>query len=56
MHLEDSELDHELMLAHLRRGGIDPDALRVESEAVLRSLLGEAQDELLARLIEGEDA
>ncbi len=33
LHLEDSELDHELMLAQLRRGGIEPLALRVDSEA-----------------------
>ena len=44
LHLEDSELDHELMLAHLRRGGIDPDALRVESEAGYRAALAEPWD------------
>src|SRR5688572_29059625 len=33
LHLEDSELDHHLMLAHLRRGGLAVDAVRVDSEA-----------------------
>jgi signal transduction histidine kinase len=32
LHLEDSELDHELMLAQLRRGGVDPQASRVDTE------------------------
>lgn len=32
LHLEDSELDHELMLAQLRRGGIEPIAMRVDTE------------------------
>ncbi len=40
LHVEDSELDHELMLAQLRRGGIEPTALRVDGEAAfLRALL-----------------
>ena len=33
LHLEDSELDHELTLAHLRRGGLSAEPLRVDSEA-----------------------
>ena len=33
LHLEDSELDHELALAHLQRGGLDVQALRIETEA-----------------------
>ena len=32
LHLEDSELDHELLLAHLARGGIIAHTRRVESE------------------------
>lgn len=32
LHLEDSEMDHELMLAHLRKGGLLVLAQRVESE------------------------
>jgi len=39
LHLEDSELDHELTLAHLRRGGLAVQALRVDSQAeFLRAL------------------
>jgi signal transduction histidine kinase len=39
LHLEDSELDHELTLAHLRRGGMAVQALRVDSEGdYLRAL------------------
>ena len=33
LHLEDSELDHELTLAHLQRGGMAVSALRVDSES-----------------------
>jgi signal transduction histidine kinase len=33
LHLEDSELDHELMLAHLRRGGLQVELQRIDSEA-----------------------
>ncbi len=44
LHIEDSELDHELTLAHLRRGGIKPDALRVDTEADYLKALDEAWD------------
>ena len=33
LHLEDAELDHELMLAQLRRGGLEVAARRVDTEA-----------------------
>ena len=33
LHLEDSELDHALTLAHLKRGGLCVEAKRVDSEA-----------------------
>jgi len=33
LHLEDSELDHELMLAHLMRGGLRVTMRRIDSEA-----------------------
>ncbi|HZE92571.1 MAG TPA: response regulator [Rhizobacter sp.] len=33
LHLEDSELDHQLTVAHLRRAGLTVDAVRVDSEA-----------------------
>jgi signal transduction histidine kinase len=32
LHLEDSELDHELMVVHLMRGGLRVRALRIDSE------------------------
>ena len=39
LHIEDSEFDHALMLAHLRRGGLQIEAHRVECEAdFLRAL------------------
>ena len=39
LHLEDSELDHELALAQMRRGGLDVEVHRVDSEAdFLRAL------------------
>jgi signal transduction histidine kinase len=33
LHLEDSEFDHELTLAHLARGGLDAELRRIDSEA-----------------------
>ena len=44
LHLEDSELDHELMLAHLARGGLDAETRRVESEGEFREALDEPWD------------
>ena len=41
LHLEDSELDHELMLAHLRRDGLRIHARRVETEAEFHRALDE---------------
>ena len=39
LHLEDSELDHELALAHMRRDGLQVEVVRVDSEAeFLRAL------------------
>ena len=39
LHLEDSGLDHELALAHMRRGGLQVEVVRVDSEAgFLRAL------------------
>ncbi|MBA2723104.1 MAG: response regulator [Methylibium sp.] len=48
LHLEDSELDHQLTLAHLQRGGLDADAVRVESEADYRAALAEPWDVVLS--------
>jgi signal transduction histidine kinase len=39
LHLEDSELDHELEMAHLRRGGVEVETLRVDSEPAFRAAL-----------------
>jgi signal transduction histidine kinase len=44
LHLEDSELDHELMLAHLTRGGIHAETRRVESEGAFLEALEEVWD------------
>lgn len=48
LHLEDSELDHQLMLAHLVRGGVDAEARRVESEAEYRQALNQRWDVILS--------
>jgi signal transduction histidine kinase len=48
LHLEDSEPDHELALAHLRRAGLDCQALRVETEADFLSALDEPWDLILS--------
>jgi signal transduction histidine kinase len=48
LHIEDSELDHELMLAHLRRGGLEVTTQRVESEAEFRAALGQDWDVVLS--------
>jgi signal transduction histidine kinase len=42
LHLEDSEFDHELALAHLARGGLDFELQRIDSEAEFLAAL-EAQ-------------
>ena len=39
LHLEDSELDHELEMAHLRRGGAQVETMRVDSEPAFRAAL-----------------
>jgi signal transduction histidine kinase len=48
LHIEDSELDHELVLAHLQRGGLNAQARRIESEAEFRGLLGDEWDVILS--------
>jgi signal transduction histidine kinase len=48
LHIEDSELDHELTLAHLRRGGIVADALRVDTEAEYLRALDEDWDVIVS--------
>jgi CheY-like chemotaxis protein len=44
LHLEDSDLDHELMLAHLVRGGLMAYTRRVETEADFLEALDEPWD------------
>lgn len=48
LHLEDSEDDHELLLAHLRRGGLKARVLRVESEGEFREALNADWDVILS--------
>ncbi len=48
LHLEDSEVDHELAIAHLRREGCAVQTLRVESEAGFRTALEEDWDAILS--------
>ncbi|MEP6504562.1 MAG: histidine kinase [Betaproteobacteria bacterium] len=48
LHLEDSELDHELEMAHLRRGGMVVETTRVDSEPAFRAALDEPWDIVLS--------
>ena len=48
LHLEDSELDHELEMAHLRRGGVQVETTRVDSEPAFRAALEEPWDIVLS--------
>ena len=48
LHLEDSELDHELALAHLRRAGIQVSCRRIESRAEFEAALAEPWDIILS--------
>jgi signal transduction histidine kinase len=48
LHLEDSELDHELALAHLRRAGLEVITRRVESRAEFAAALEEPWDLVLS--------
>jgi len=44
LHLEDSEADHVLTMAHLRRGGLLFEAVRIDSEAEFLASLESSQD------------
>lgn len=48
LHLEDSEPDHDLVMIHLRRGGIHAEVLRVENEATLTEALEQEWDLILS--------
>jgi signal transduction histidine kinase len=48
LHLEDSELDHELAIAHLRRDGLRVAATRVESRSEFQAALAGTWDVILS--------
>jgi signal transduction histidine kinase len=48
LHIEDSELDHELTLAHLKRAGVKAVVKRIQSEAEFRAVLHEPWDVILS--------
>jgi signal transduction histidine kinase len=48
LHVEDSEIDHELAMAHLQRDGRQVQTLRVETEAGFRAALEEDWDAILS--------
>jgi signal transduction histidine kinase len=48
LHLEDSELDHELAMAHLKRGGLQVESERVDAEAAFLDALGAHWDAVIS--------
>lgn len=48
LHVEDSEEDHALVMAHLRKGGIDAEVLRVETAEELNKALEQDWDLILS--------
>ena len=48
LHLEDSALDHELLLAHLRRGGLRAQVRRVDSEVEFLASLRQPWDVVIS--------
>ena len=48
LHLEDSELDHQLTMAHLARAGIAPKSLRVDTEAAFLRALEQRWDVVIS--------
>jgi signal transduction histidine kinase len=48
LHLEDSEPDHELAMAHLRRGGLTVQTRRVDSAAAFTAALAEDWDAVIS--------
>jgi signal transduction histidine kinase len=48
LHIEDSEPDHALAMAHLRRAGLQADATRIESRAELEAALQQPWDVILS--------
>jgi signal transduction histidine kinase len=48
LHVEDSELDHQLIMAQLRRAGIDLDVVRVDTLAEVARALSEPWDAIIS--------
>jgi signal transduction histidine kinase len=48
LHLEDSELDHQLTLAHLQRGGLKVSLRRIDSEAEFLAALDDDWDAIIS--------
>lgn len=48
LHLEDSELDHQLALAHLTRGGLHANVQRIDSEAAFLTALNREWDAIIS--------
>jgi len=48
LHLEDSELDHELLVAHLARGGLNAQTRRIDSESAFLEALDEPWDAVVS--------
>jgi signal transduction histidine kinase len=48
LHVEDSELDHQLILAQLRRAGLDLEVQRVDTLAEVAQALGEDWDAIIS--------
>ena len=48
LHLEDSELDHELALAYLQREGLAVEALRVDTRAEFEAALDQSWDAIIS--------
>lgn len=48
LHLEDSELDHQLVLAHLTRGGLHAKVQRIDSEAAFLTALNREWDAIIS--------
>ena len=48
LHLEDSEVDHELVKAHLRAGSVPAEVTRIDSEVAFIAAIGEDWDAVLS--------
>ncbi|HSI47676.1 MAG TPA: histidine kinase [Ideonella sp.] len=48
LHLEDSDLDHALVMAHLQRGALQVDTLRVDTEPGFRAALAQPWDAIIS--------